>query len=93
VQAPLTRRLAALAVDLSPTGRGEELLRRLGRGPILGEILLHARRDAVLFHLVEPDLVDALVLILVFDLVAALLDVERHRALLAGLDAYERAAP
>src|SRR6185503_3423080 len=36
--------------------------------------LLHLRLDAVLAHLVEPDLVDARILVLVLDLVAAFLD-------------------
>src|ERR1700694_2870151 len=69
------------------------LLRRLRRrGPVLREILLHARRHAVLSHLFQPDRVDAAVLVLVFDLVTALLDVDRHGALVAGLDAEEGAA-
>src|SRR5512142_1391744 len=56
------------------------------------EILLHLRLDAVLLHLVEPDPVDARILVLVLDLVAAFLDLDRDRALLARLDAEQRAA-
>src|SRR5215831_16959667 len=67
------------------------LLRRLRRRrPALRKILLHSRHNAVLPHLVEPERVDALVLVLVFDLIAALLDVERHRGLLAGFCAKQR---
>src|SRR5499427_1442868 len=61
------------------------------RRPAFRKKLLHPRRNAIPSHLVEPERVDARILVLVFDLVAALLDVERHRALLAGLDAEERA--
>src|SRR5215467_5116779 len=62
------------------------------RAPAMRKELLHARRDAVLVHLREPHRMDARILVLVFDLVAAFLDIGRHRALLAGLDAEERAA-
>src|ERR1700730_10361585 len=69
------------------------LLRRLRRRrPAFRKILLHARRDAVPAHLLEPDRMDAQVLLLVFDLVAAFLDIDRYGALLARLDAEERAA-
>src|ERR1700730_11309937 len=90
--APLTR-IARMRDPTSPR-RGEvKALRSLpGRRPALREGLLHPRRHAALAHLFEPDRVDAFVLVLVFDLVAALLDVERHRALVAGLDTHQRAA-
>src|ERR1043166_679299 len=67
-------------------------LRHDGRPRVRRKELLHPRLDAVLLHLVEPDAVDARVLVLVLDLVAAFLDVDRHRALLARLDAEQRAA-
>ena len=49
------------------------------------EIFVHLRHSAVLAHLFEPKRVDARILILVFDLVAALLDAKRDCALRAGL--------
>src|SRR5712672_2545327 len=71
--------------------RYKNSLRHDGRALGLREILLHFRLDAVLGHFLEPDLVDARILVGVFDLVAAFLDVDRHRALLARLHAQERA--
>lgn len=50
-------------------------------------VFFHARRRAVLPHLFEPDPVDARILILVFDLPAALLD--GHRAAAFGTLAAE----
>src|SRR5262249_51215708 len=68
------------------------LLRHHWRARVRRKELLHLRLDAVLLHLVEPDAVDARILVLVLDLVAAFLDVGRHRTLLARLDAEQRAA-
>src|SRR6516162_10960399 len=55
-------------------------------------VFFHARRRAVLPHLFEPDAVDARVLILVFDLIAAVLDAFRHRRRVAFAGAEERNA-
>ena len=71
---------AAVCVSLSP-----------GSG-LPGEPLFHLRLDAVLLHFLQPDRMDLGILILVLVLVAAFLDRRRHRALLARLDAEQRAA-
>src|SRR5207247_4455909 len=57
-----------------------------------GEPFLHSRLGAVLAHLLEPHRVNARILILVFDLVAALLDAGRDRAPGAGAGGAGRAA-
>src|SRR5271156_5094247 len=68
--------------------------RLYGRLQILGrrDEFFHFRRSAVLAHVFKPDAVDARVLILVFDLVAAVLDALRHRRQVVAAGAKERDA-
>src|SRR5580704_16363239 len=68
--------------------------RLYGRLQILGrrDEFLHLRRRAVLAHVLEPNAVDARILILVFDLVAAILDALRHRRQVVAASAKERNA-
>src|ERR1700719_2872900 len=68
--------------------------RLYGRLQILGrrDEFFHLRRGAVLAHVFEPDAVDARVLILVFDLVAAVLDALRYRRQVVAAGAEQRDA-